>query len=277
MTHQQRRAYRGPLQAIIFDWAGTTVDYGSMAPVVVFREVFRQHGVEITIEEARAPMGLAKKDHIREVTEMERVAACWQEVHGRACTPADIDAMYADFVPLQLDVLISHAGVIPGTVDAVAACRERGLRIGSTTGYTRSMMDILVPAAARQGYAPDACLCPSDVPAGRPAPWMCFLNAMQLNVYPMAACVKVGDTLADIAEGLNANMWTIGVVRTGNELGMTEAEVAALSPDDLERRLEPIRRRFLQSGAHFVADSVADVPRIIDDIAASLEQGVAPI
>ena len=37
-----RRAYAGPVRAVVFDWAGTTVDYGSRAPVAAFAEVFRR-------------------------------------------------------------------------------------------------------------------------------------------------------------------------------------------------------------------------------------------
>ena len=90
-----RRAYRGPLKAAVLDWAGTTVDYGCCAPAIVFVDVFKRHGVEITDAEARAPMGAEKRQHILEITEMPRVAAAWEAAHGTPCTPANVDAMYA--------------------------------------------------------------------------------------------------------------------------------------------------------------------------------------
>ncbi|MEO7911971.1 MAG: phosphonoacetaldehyde hydrolase, partial [Roseiflexaceae bacterium] len=268
--------YAGPLQAVIFDWAGTTVDYGSCAPVAVFVEVFRRRGVTVTPQQARAPMGLEKKDHIRAVAAQPAMAEQWRVLQGRDWAEADIEALYRDSVPLQAECVADYADLIPGTQVTVAACRARGLKIGSSTGYSRSIMDALLPAAAQRGYAPDAVVCPSDVPAGRPAPWMIFQNAAQLGVYPMAALVKVGDTLPDIEEGLNAGTWTIGLSRSGNELGLPEHEAAALDSRLLAEKLMQIEHRLRQAGAHYVVETIADVPPILDAIEARLRQGERP-
>lgn len=276
MNFHFRRSYRGPLQAVLFDWAGTTVDYGCFSPTAPFIKVFAARGVAITLEQARAPMGLMKRDHIRALTQLPEVAAQWQAVHGRPPAEADIEAMFAEFVPLQVAVLAEYAAPIPGVIETVVDLRRRGLKIGSTTGYTREMMEVLVPEAARRGYAPDAWVCSTDVPAGRPYPWMAFQNAMRLNVYPMEAVVKIGDTVPDIEEGLNAGMWTVGVALTGNELGLTEAEVAALSPEARRQRLTPIYRKLYQAGAHYVVDSVADCLPVLDEIEKRLASGERP-
>ncbi|MBA3948037.1 MAG: phosphonoacetaldehyde hydrolase [Herpetosiphonaceae bacterium] len=271
-----RRAYVGPLQAAIFDWAGTTVDYGCFAPVVVFREVFEQQGVPLTMEQARVPMGLEKKDHIRTIAAMEPVAEAWQAVHGRPWDEADIEALYRAFIPLQLACLAEYADLIPGTVEAVADCRQRGMKIGSTTGYNTAMMEVLLPLAAQRGYAPDSYVCPSTVPTGRPAPWMCLQSAMNLRVYPMNAIVKVGDTLPDIDEGLNAGMWTVGVTKTGNELGLSAGDVAALEPQQLAARLHDITMRMSRAGAHYVIESITDLPPVLDELNRRLRAGEQP-
>jgi len=271
-----RRVYHGPLQAVILDWAGTTVDYGCMAPAAVFIETFWQRDVEVTMAQARAPMGMFKLDHIRAIAQMEPVAAQWQAVYGRPCSEADVEALYHDFQPLQLAVIAQYADVIPGTLEALVAFRRRGLKIGSTTGYTRAIMDQLAPLAAQRGYVPDAIVCADEVPAGRPQPWMMFQNALQLKLYPMAAIVKIGDTVPDIEEGLNAGTWTIGLVKTGNEIGLTEADVNALDPADLKARLEEGYARLVQAGAHYVVDGLADVVSVLEDIEARLAQGEGP-
>jgi phosphonoacetaldehyde hydrolase len=271
-----RRVYHGPLQAVILDWAGTTVDYGCMAPAAVFIETFWQRGVAVTMAQARAPMGMFKLDHIRAIAQMEPIAIQWQAVHGHACSEADVEAMYHDFLPLQLAVIAQYADVIPGTLEALAAFRQRGLKIGSTTGYTRAIMDQLAPLAAQRGYLPDAIVCADEVPAGRPQPWMMFQNALQLKVYPMAAIVKIGDTVPDIEEGLNAGAWTIGLVKTGNEIGLTETDVNALDPSTLKARLEAGYARLDQAGAHYVVDGLADVVSVLEDIEARLAQGEGP-
>ena len=271
-----RRVYRGPLQAVILDWAGTTVDYGCMAPAAVFIETFWQRGVEVTMAQARAPMGMFKLDHIRAIAQMEPVAAQWQAVYGRPCSEADVEALYHDFQPLQLAVIAQYADVIPGTLEALLAFRQRGLKIGSTTGYTRTIMDQLAPLAAQRGYVPDAIVCADEVPAGRPQPWMMFQNALQLKVYPMTAIVKIGDTVPDIEEGLNAGTWTIGLVKTGNEIGLTEADVNALDSAALKARLEEGYARLYQAGAHYVVDGLADVVSVLEEIEARLAQGEGP-
>ncbi len=271
-----RRMTHGSLKAVILDWAGTTVDYGCLAPAAVFIEVFRQHGVEVTMAQARAPMGMFKKDHIRAITQMEPVAAQWQAAHGKPCGEADIEAIYHDFLPLQLGVIAHHANVIPGVVEAIADFRQRGLKIGSTTGYTRAIMEVLDPIAAQHGYAPDALVCADEVPAGRPFPWMCYLNQIQLGVFPGEVCVKIGDTVPDIEEGLNAGMWTIGVVKCGNEIGLSESDLAQLSPSEVEARLTAGHEHLHNAGAHYTVDNLCEVPPLIDAINEQLARGERP-
>jgi phosphonoacetaldehyde hydrolase len=270
------RSYRGPVQAVILDWAGTTVDYGSFAPTAVFLKLFESRGVPIKIEHARAPMGLMKKDHLKAIAFNPEVSQTWQEVHGHAFGLDDLDKMFAQFVPMQLAVIEEYATVIPGVPGAIAEMRESGIKIGSTTGYTREMMEILVPAAARNGYSPDAWVAANDTPAGRPYPWMMYRNATLLQTFPLEAIVKIGDTLVDIEEGLNAGTWTIGLALTGNLLGMTEQEVKRLSAAGLETRRKEIAAKLFQSGAHYVVDSLADCPPVIKEINQRLRQGERP-
>ncbi len=271
-----KRSYRGPLKAVILDWAGTTMDYGCFAPAVVFVDVYKRKNVPISIEQARIPMGAHKKVHIRELSFMEDVAARWQEVHGQKPSEDDVGAMFQDFVPLQLKCLADYADLIPGTIEAVARFRKRGLKIGSSTGYLGEMMELLLEEARKRGYEPDASVCASDVPAGRPQPWMCLENAKKLQVYPMESIVKIGDTLPDIWEGLNAGMWTIGLAKTGNEMGLTLKEIDELDPETCERRLKRAYDRLAQAGAHYVVDGLGDVEPLLDEIQARLSRGNKP-
>ncbi|MHC4913374.1 MAG: phosphonoacetaldehyde hydrolase [Planctomycetota bacterium] len=276
MDSVSQKNYQGLLKAVILDWAGTTMDYGCYAPAVVFIEVYKRHGVDITMQEARQPMGAHKKVHIRKISQIPTVAQKWQATHTRQCTEDDVEKMFAEFIPLQLACLGDYADLIPGTVEAVDKFRSRGLKIGSTTGYMREMMDLLLEEAKRRGYEPDSTVCAADVPAGRPEPWMCFRNAENLGVYPTEVIVKIGDTLPDIYEGLNAGMWTIGLAKTGNELGLNEKEIEALPDDELEQRLQTAYKRMHEAGAHYVVDGIWDCDKILDDINARLERGEKP-
>lgn len=271
------KPYTGPVRAAVLDWAGTAVDYGCQGPVAVFIETFKRQGVDVSSAEARAPMGLNKKDHVRAMCQMESVAERWRAVHGRRPDEGDVEAMYPDTEALMVSSIVHHSDPIPGLLEAAADFRRQGIKIGSTTGYTRPMVDVLVPEARKKGYEPDAVVCSSDVPAGRPYPWGCYLNAIRLQTYPLEAMVKIGDTVADIQEGLNAGMWTVGLTRTSNELGLTEAEVEALAPADLAARLARIRDKFLAAGAHYVVEGVWDCPDVVRQINERLARGEHPL
>jgi phosphonoacetaldehyde hydrolase len=270
------RPYRGSLRAVILDWSGTTVDYGSCGPAAGFIELFGRHGIRITTEQAREPMGSHKRDHIAALLRMPKVADQWQTVHGRAPTEDDVESLYQELIPLQLRCVAAYADLIPGTLEAVSEFHRRGLKIGSTTGFNRPMMDALLKEVAARGFEPDCAISVDDAPAGRPKPWMCYLNTVQLRVFPLEACVKVGDTPLDIEEGLNAGMWTVAVAKTGNELGLTEAELAALPAAALQAKLEAAKARLHAAGAHYVVDGIGDVPALLGEIEARLAAGERP-
>lgn len=258
------------------DWAGTTVDYGCQAPTAVLRDLFSQRRVPVSDGEIRQYMGLLKVDQIRAICSLARVSAAWCETYGRVPSEEDVQKLFQDFIPRQLSCLDRYSDLIPGVAETVARLRHRDMRVGTTTGYTRPMLDALVAKAAAQGYRPDSSLCPEDVGGGRPMPWMCYENAIRLKVQPLEACVKIGDTVSDVQEGLNAGMWTIGVTVTGNEVGLTEAELNALGDADRQSRITGARRRLAAAGAHYVVDSVAECEDALDEIDARLRDGEAP-
>ena len=271
-----RRSYRGRLQAVILDWAGTTVDHGSLAPIRVLQKIFSDRGIEISEEEARRDMGVLKKDHIRALLGVPRIAALWEQRYQQTPGEKEVESLFADFVPQQMACLVECSSVISGVTDTVHSLRHRGLKIGSTTGYTRPLMDILLPHAALQGYAPDCALCPDDVGAGRPYPWMIYENAVRMRVFPLEAVVKIGDTIADIEEGLNAGTWSVAVAQTGNMIGVTEEQWGVLPQDEQATQLEHARRKLLDAGAHYVINTLADIHPILDQIDARLEAGDRP-
>ena len=276
MHFNYRRRYNGPIEAVLLDWAGTTMDFGCMAPAVVFVEVFRRKKVPITTEEARAPMGAHKRVHIQRISELDSVRRRWQETHGRLPNDDDVSAMFAEFVPLQLECLSNYSALIPGTVEAIATLRSRGIKIGSTTGYLTDMVRINQVDAKRQGYEPDTTVCASDVPAGRPYPYMCLQNVIKLGVSTVHACVKIDDTVPGVEEGLNAGMWTIGLAVSGTEVGMTLDEWKALPAAAQKVKRERAYARMQQGGAHYTVDTIADIMPCIDDIQARIRRGETP-
>ena len=265
------------LSAVIFDWAGTVIDHGSRAPVAAIQDVFAAAGVPITVAEARLSMGIAKRDHIRAILELPRVTQAWTLKRGAAPGQSDLDALYADFLPRQTACLERFSTLIAGIPACAEGLRSRGIRIGSTTGYTRAMLDCLIDLARRQGFSPDCSICPQDVPGGgRPAPWMCYLNAIRLEISPLWSMVKIGDTPSDMAEGLNAGMWTVGVTRTGNEAGLTVDEWNSATASEQRDIVARARRRLLDAGAHYAIESAGECLDLMDEISGRIAAGERP-
>lgn len=238
------------MECVIFDWAGTTVDYGCFAPVQAFVEIFRHFGIEPTMEEVREPMGMLKRDHIKTMLGMKRIHDLWVEKYGKEPTEADVDAMHDLFQEKLMGILDQFADPKPHVVETVAKLRGMGIKIGSTTGYTDAMMEIVVPKAKEQGYEPDAWFSPNAVNnMGRPYPYMIFENMKALQISSVEKVIKVGDTLSDIREGKNAGVYTIGVVEGSSELGMTKEEYEALGEQERENAVQKVTERFLAAGA----------------------------
>ncbi|MFZ0133522.1 MAG: phosphonoacetaldehyde hydrolase [Desulfobacterales bacterium] len=270
------RPYTGPVRAVILDWAGTAVDYGCLGPADVFVRAFESFGIPVSEGDARRFMGLEKKQHIRRICGLPATIARWREKYGRAIDENDVSALYAKTEPMMVAALSHHAEPIFGLLSFVDGLRERRIKIGSCTGYTAPMMAVLAAEAAKRGYAPDCIVCSSDVPDGRPFPWMCYQNAIRLRVFPLESMIKIGDTISDIQEGLNAGMWTIGLTQSGNELGLSPDAVAALSAMDLKKRLKAIEARYWEAGAHYVAKGIWECLEAVDDIGRRLEEGDHP-
>jgi len=247
----------------IFDWGGTTVDFGCLAPAGAFVAAFAERGVAVTMAEVRGPMGLHKKDHMREMLRTAQVGDKWRAKHGRDWSEADIDDLYRLVTPMQVAAAAKYGIVLPGVNECMSTLRSRGLKIGASTGYFQEAADVTYNLAKEGGYVPDYSICADEVPAGRPAPWMIFRVMEKLGVYPPSAVVKVGDTVVDIIDGLNAGCWSVGIIDTGNEIGLSEAEFTALPTAERDARRTAARTRLLAAGAHAVANTIAEIPAII--------------
>lgn len=254
----------GRYKAVIFDWAGTTVDYGCFAPVQAFVEVFKHFGIEPTIEEVREPMGMLKKDHIRTMLQMERISSLWEIKYRRKWTEEDVEELYEIFEEKLLGILDQFAEVKPYVLETMEELRKRGIQIGSTTGYTDKMMEIVVPKAKENGYEPDAWFSPDAVEGfGRPYPFMVFKNMQTLGIQRVDQVIKVGDTVSDIKEGKNAGVYTVGVIEGSSEMGLSETEYEMLSEAEKEEQIARVKEKFLKAGADAVIRNMKELTDLI--------------
>ncbi len=272
------REYRGKVKGLVLDWSGTTLDAYVIAPAVVFVEVFRNQGVDITMEEARGPMGLRKDLHIKALTEVPEIRERWKAVKGTDPDQGDVDTMFADFVPIQLACLPQYTALLPGVAATISKLQAEGLKIGTSTGFTRAMVDILEDAAAEQGYVPDASVAGDEVVHGaRPRPFMVYRNLDLMDISPIQSVVKVDDTISGIGEALEAGCWGVGVARYSNYMNINSLdEISTISDKEIERRVDQTRRILEQAGAHYVVDGLAELPEVIEDINARLASGEKP-
>ena len=252
------------IKCVIMDWAGTAVDYGCFAPVAAFIEAFAEKGLIIDVVQTRKPMGLPKIQHIRELLSMPEVNEQFATRYQRAWTEEDVVELNRLFEKHLFASLENYTDPIPGVIPTLEKLRAEGLKIGSTTGYTREMMNVVLPAAQAKGYRVDYCATPNLLPAGRPAPYMIFENLIKLGVDSLDAVVKVGDTIADIKEGVNAKVYSVGVVLGSNEMALTEAETKAMPAAELEARIADVKESSFAAGASYVILSMEELPALIE-------------
>lgn len=264
------------LQAAILDWAGTVVDFGSFAPTQIFAEAFAEFDVEVSIEEARGPMGMGKWDHIRTLCDQPAIAERYSKVFGRTPSDDDVTAIYERFMPLQIDKIAVHSALIPGALQTLTGLRAGGLKIGSCSGYPKVVMDKVVELAKRNGYVADHVVATDETPNGRPWPAQALANVIALGIDDVGACVKVDDTVPGILEGRRAGMWTVALVCSGNALGLTWEEYQALDAGTLARERQRIHALFESARPHYLVDTINDLPEVVADINQRLAKGEMP-
>lgn len=268
---------RRALQAVLFDWAGTLVDFGSLAPTQIFVDAFASFDIQISLAQARGPMGLSKWQHIRVLLDTPEIAVQWQRRSGRAASDADVDAIYARFMPMQIAKVGQYSQPIAGAAEVIRQLRDDGLKIGSCSGYPREVLDVLLPMAAAAGIRPDHAIAGDELPAGgRPGPYMALANMLALAIDDVAGCIKVDDTVPGIEEGIRAGMWSVGVSLSGNEVGLTLAELQRLPASEVAQLRQHAEERLREAGAHYVIDSVAELPPVVAQIRARLAAGERP-
>ena len=272
------RVYQGRVKGLVLDWSGTTADEYVIAPAVVFVDVFKKFNVEISMTEAREPMGLRKDLHILELTKLPKIRERWNKAHGRYPDQGDVDRMFADFVPMQLDCLRKYTTLLPHVADVTQKFQKEGIKIGSSTGFVRSMVDILEEDAKKQGYTPDASVAGDEVVNGaRPKPFMVYRNLDLMNVHPIQSVVKVDDTVGGVGEALEAGCWGVGIARYSNYMDMdTLEEAQSLPKDEIQRRLVKTRDILQKAGAHYVINTFDELPGVVEEINLRLSKGERP-
>ena len=267
---------------IMLDCSGTTMDRYVDAPAIVFVEVFNKYGLEITMPEARGPMGLRKDLHIRAITQIPSVRGRFVAKFGREPNQGDVDAMFAVFVPTQLALLRSgsYHTLLPGVGELVKGWQKQGIKIGVTTGFTRDMLDLLLAGAATQGFVPDTHCAGDEVEMPRPTAYMVIKNLERMGVYnvqnAMLRTIKVDDTVSGAGEGAPL-CWRVAVSKWSNYVADSWDAVRKMSAAEIAAREQASKEKLVsESGAHYVIDDLRDMPAVIADVNKRLANGERP-
>lgn len=264
------------VQAAIFDWAGTTVDFGSVAPIEAFKALFEREDITVSDADCRAPMGTEKSEHIRQMLAMPKIAQQWETLYQRSPSEKDVQRLYHEFLPLQLETIQEFSQVIPGCLDTMAYLKDKKIKIGSNTGYNEEMYALVAKTAEQQGFTTQSNVCATQVSKGRPYPYMAQAVMEELGILDAATCIKVDDTETGLEEGRHAGMWTVGVSISGNALGLRQAQWEALNQEEQSNLRQGAEEKLAKVNPHYIIDSVAELPNVIERINARLMRGERP-
>jgi phosphonoacetaldehyde hydrolase len=264
------------IAAVVFDWAGTMIDFGCLAPVRALQAAFAAEGVAISEAQARKDMGRAKRDHVAALLADRAVSEAWAKRLGSPPASSDADRLYAALKPLMQAEAAAHSALIPGAAELAAWLKDRGVKIGSSTGYTREMMSGILPRAAAQGYAPSVVVCAGETKVGRPSPLPMWKVLVELGAYPVSHCVKVDDAVVGVEEGRGAGAWTVGLAASGNGVGLSLEAWQALPESEKQKRIEASAGPLRDAGADYVIATVADLKEILIEIERRIARGERP-
>jgi len=264
------------IKAVVFDWAGTMVDFGSCAPVRALKTVFADASVPVDDGPVRRYMGMAKRAHVIAMLSEAEIGEAWKTAKGAAWTEADVDVLMEALEPAMRREAEATAGLIPGALDALEALEAKGISVGSTTGYTRTMMSGILPRAAAQGYEPATVVCAGETREGRPAPLMIWKALVELGAWPTDAAVVVDDAAVGVEAGRNAGCWSVGLAGSGNGVGLSLDEYEALEPQDRAARLTLAAEAHVAAGADVVIESVAYLSQALAMIEDRIAEGFKP-
>jgi len=225
----------GPIDLVVFDLAGTTVDDGGNTVLTCLVEAARAHDLPGTPDELNALRGMNK----REV--FDRLAARRYPAASAQATRLAGDAL-ATFVAAIRAAYERHLAPLPGAEETFAFLRARGVKIATDTGFDAEIGGLIMERLDWPGRLTDLAVFSSDVARGRPAPYMIYRAMERLDVRDVRRVMKVGDSPADVDEGSNAGCGEVIGVLSGAHTAAT---------------LGPCRHTRLLG-------SVADIPALFD-------------
>jgi phosphonatase-like hydrolase len=220
------------ISVVCLDMAGTTVrDSGTVMAAftaALAEAVLPVREFHAAMKYVRETMGQSKIEVFRHVLRSEEAARK---------ANATFEASYA------AAVRSGEIAPMPGAEELFASCRDAGIRVCLSTGFSAATRDSIITALGWGGLV-DLVLSPADAGRGRPWPDMPLTALLRLSGGSVHELAVVGDTVSDVESGLRAGAGLVAGVLSGES---TREELLAV----------PARTGL--PGAPLVLDSVADL------------------
>jgi phosphonoacetaldehyde hydrolase len=262
--------YKGKIKGIIFDTVGVLVDCGCLHHNKAIANIFKMRNIELKESLIRNFNGLTLKDQLKKIVTDRRVLNDWKKIYGNKPNDEDLAMLLQDLINRIAASIPEKDYIIDSYKKKFNKLNNKGYKIALTCEYPPALASLIFDKLQKDGFKFSQSITINDTMVGAPFPWMCYMSAIKLNVFPLNAIIRVGDSPYNIEEGINANMWTAGVVNTGNLIGLSKDEMRRKGVDKLHKKVKSAYKKFKKKGAHYVIDSINDISWVIDDINSNL-------
>jgi phosphonoacetaldehyde hydrolase len=257
------------IKAVIFDIAGTLADHGCCAPVIAFQDVLKSVDIELASDIIREDMGLAKAKHIEKILLKNNLnpdlGTGLEELFYKRIREVALDPFFT----------ASTIGFDP-MYHLLENLRKKGIKLASSTGYPTALGQQIIERGHMGDYIDIVC---GHEYGTRPTPWLIYRAMRELDVYPAYKCVKVGDTVADIEAGVNAGVWTVGVIETGNLFGVNATELEDIKqnwPQEYIDKKYEAMEKFRIAGADYTVNNLTELEEVLNNIEYCIDTGERP-
>jgi phosphonatase-like hydrolase len=205
---------------IVFDMAGTTVNE-NMVVYKTLQKAINEAGFDFTMEQVLAEgAGKEKADAIRSVL----------QVYAQKQDDSLTGSIYHRFIAL-LDKAYDTQDILPqdNAEDLFRALKERNILVVLNTGYNeKTAKQLIAKLGWQKGVEFDGLVTATDVPRNRPYPDMIRLAMKEFGIVDPLEVAKVGDSVIDIEEGVNAGCSLNIGITTGAH---TRQQLQSVKPD----------------------------------------------
>ncbi len=253
------------IQAVIFDLSGTLVDFGSVATIDTMKKVFQSKGISINNKIIKKDMGIKKKNHIKKILTYPMIKSKWIKKYKKPINSIEFNKLCVEFDKYLPLIVKRNLNIIPNVQKIFRILKKNKIKIGATTGYPKRVTEIILNFLENKKIHLDNCVSEDEVRKSRPEPDMCIKNLKRFKINDPKNCIKIDDSLSGVLEGKNAEMFTIGLISTGIQMGLKKSDYKNKTVKFKHDECKKIKKRFNKIGTSFVALDHYELEKILKE------------